>query len=166
MAAAMTIAFAVGFTGCGSSDDEAVTEASETTEAVSETAEEAGNEDGNTDSQLADLAGDWQDTVSQRATMTIKPAADGKTADVVVMWSESASECEQWKMVVRQEGSKLVYDTCEKSELEFDSNGNVADQESETEEGGYFELGPSGELNWALAADVDCTNCSFEMMTE
>lgn len=157
MAVLLGLAFASVLSGCGNADDEHTTEAA--TEAVMET-------DSAADTTLVDLSGDWQDSVSQRATMTITASPDGQTADVTVIWSDSADETNQWTMTVRQEGDRLIYDSCEETETEFNSDGSVHEEDRSVEGGGFFEIGSSGEINWTGAGDDDCRICSFRKIID
>ena len=105
------------------------------------------------------LSGNYQDSVSQRATA--KVFDNGETLDIIVRWSSSATETTMWDMVCNNEGDKLTYTNCKKSNVTYDENGeSTEDVEYENGEG-YFTL-EDGKLLWNGASEENCAACVFE----
>lgn len=106
-------------------------------------------EDVQKEADFKSFAGNYQDEVSQRASMTI--SEEGK---IQVTWASSATETTVWEMSVQKDGDKLVYSDCKKS-----TNDQV-----EYENGkGYFEI-KDGKLSWSGAQEENCQTCQFVKM--
>ena len=154
---AMALAFTLVFTGCGSSDEEAV--------APTEQATEENTEHANPTNIYASMAGDYQDEVSQRATATLVADLESDNVQITVMWAEDADDAEKWEMTGVMDGEKLVYTDCKNTEIEYDAAGNVVNEDIDYTNGsGYFEFGSDGALLWTGAEDDDCRACSFVMV--
>ena len=105
------------------------------------------------------LSGNYQDSTSQRATA--KVFDNGETLDIIVRWSSSATETTMWDMVCNNEGDKLTYTNCKKSNVTYDENGEST-EEVEYENGeGFFTL-EDGKLLWNGASEENCAACVFE----
>lgn len=105
----------------------------------------------------ASLCGDYQDSVSQRASMNIA-TNDGSALMVDITWGTSAEETTEWILTMRQsEDGLFYYDDCCKRILKGD-DATVVYKDGE----GYFSLTPEGKFVWNGAADEECKECTFE----
>ena len=161
--AVLAFASSVMFTGC--SDEE------KTEETTAETAtEETVTEETAVEYNYENLAGEYQDKTSQRATATLISDPEVGNVKISVMWSGSATEATKWEMTAEIDGSKLVYKDCKRVEMIFAEDGDAASEPEETvvyENGeGYFEISDDGALKWTGAADEECQDCVFEPLVE
>ena len=106
----------------------------------------------------ASLAGDYQDSYSQRATATV--TEDGSNIKIVVNWGSSAFENTVWEMTAVREGDRLVYNDCTKTEYENEDGAEKTEVEYKNGSG-YFTV-QDGKLLWNGAAEDDCVSCVFE----
>lgn len=102
----------------------------------------------------ASIEGNYTDSNSQRATLTV--TTSGKTSTFTIIWSSSATETSKWVMhVTKGEDGLYNYSDCKKVsvtdgvETTVYSNGN-----------GYFEYS-NGKLLWTGASEDSCKNCVF-----
>ena len=174
MSLVMAIGMTVVFTACGDEsqggeeettveETEAVTEETEATAAVEE---------------YIDLAGEYQDEVSQRASATVIANTESPNVNITVMWSGSATTAAMWTMNATKEGNKLVYNDCTYSELIYsdetdeegtgdEETGGGAEETVIYENGsGSFEISDDGKLLWTGAADEQCQSCVFVPISE
>ena len=113
------------------------------------------------------LAGEWQDSTSGRACMTVESCGDH--ALVNVSWGNSANSTCEWTMNVTMEEAaedgtnRLVYNDCTNREVVNDGETEVVTIFYENGEG-YFTLNQGGFLLWDGAADENCTECVFEQI--
>lgn len=106
------------------------------------------------------LAGNYMDTVGQRASAVV--IDNGDDATVIIQWANSVSSYNDWTMNVKYEDGKLVYSNCENRLVSVDENGAPVETETVYTDGeGYFEL-VENRLNWTGAADEQCQKCVFE----
>lgn len=126
----------------------------------------AGTQPGMSEGELAtyyaDLAGNYADTVSQRAMAEVTVGgSEGVT--IVVKWGSSASETDQWKMDARlAEDGLLVYQAENHSRFTADNDGNTTEEVLDTAAvAGWFEY-VDGQLLWTGANDEQCRACVFE----
>lgn len=161
--AVLVFASSVMFTGC--SDEEKTEET--TTEAVTE---ETTTETASVEYDYENIAGEYQDKTSQRATATLISDPEVGNVKITVMWSNSASEATMWEMTAEINESKLVYKDCKRVEMTFAEGSDAASDPEETvvyENGeGYFEISDEGTLKWTGAADEECQDCVFEPLVE
>lgn len=128
--------------------------------------------------EYVNLAGEYQDETSGRATATVIANTEAKCVNITVTWSGSATESTEWTMSAVKEGNQLVYSDCTKrttfasedlddeEEGDEDGMGGGAEETVEYEGGsGSFEIS-DGKLLWTGAADEDCTGCVFVKVTE
>lgn len=109
------------------------------------------------------LSGNYQDSVSGRASMTLTSYSTG--ADVVISWGDSASTTYEWRMSLSYVGEQFVYDNCEKWCVT--SDGTTSNEELLSMGGtGYFEWGENGTLAWTGAEEDNCKECIFEKLPE
>ena len=110
---------------------------------------------------FATLPGEYQDSVSQRASMTVEDNGD-ETVHMLVSWANSAFETMQWEMNASLGEDGLLYYTDGSSSL-------VSTAEDGTQEvkvlsvnmEGFFSIA-DGVLYWNGAADESCRECAFE----
>ncbi len=107
------------------------------------------------------LVGDYQDTVSQRASACVE--RHGDVYNISVNWSDSALELNCWTMydAVREDG-KLSYRGEEISHSTYDAEGNETSSDMTMSNNlGWFEI-KDGMLYWTGAAQEECRACVFE----
>ena len=159
MTMAMALAVTITATGCGSSAKEETT----TTETTSDVSTDAANPT----NIYENMAGEYQDEVSQRATATLTADMDSDNVQITIKWAEDSEDTEEWEMTATMKDDKLVYDDCICTDIEYDENGDVTNEETEYTNGsGYFEFGDDGQLLWTGAKDDDCRSCSFVLNQE
>lgn len=109
-----------------------------------------------------DFAGEYMDSVSQRATMTITKNDEGY--EIIVRWANSASEETVWEMSpVVFEDDKLNYKGENITMYKYDDDGKelIVDGATAANNVGYFEI-KEGKLYWTGAAQDICKSCIFE----
>lgn len=110
---------------------------------------------------FASLPGEYQDSVSQRASMTVADNGD-ETVHMLVSWANSAFETMQWEMNASLGEDGLLYYTDGSSSLVStaeDGTQEVKVLSVNTE--GFFSIA-DGVLYWNGAADESCRECAFE----
>lgn len=108
------------------------------------------------------FVGDYQDSVSQRASAVITENEDLQSAHVEISWANSATSTYLWTMDVTFEDDKLVYTNGEKYELVTDEDGNEETLGVFIEMSGYFEWdGITGNISWTGAEEEECQSCVF-----
>lgn len=108
-----------------------------------------------------ELEGNYQDSVSQRASMTIK--SFDCICEVKVSWASSDELVDEWEFTATYKDGKLSYEDCCHSQVTY-KNEEAIDYDIKTiGEFGYFEY-KNGMLYWSGAADSDCKECIFEKM--
>ena len=109
----------------------------------------------------AGLAGQYYDSYSQRAVMTVE--ADGANGvKIAVDWSSSASENTEWTMTARlTEDGLLSYNDCACSNIVTAEDGTETVEIVSTDGEGWFTF-DGDKLCWTGAADENCVNCVFE----
>lgn len=111
--------------------------------------------------EYAEYAGEYQDSISQRATMTATDLGDA--LELIVRWSSSATEVSTWSMTAKfTSPDKLSYTDCEYGITVF-NNGNDAYTKEYDGGEGYFTVS-DGKLLWNGAADESCKDCIFEKL--
>lgn len=107
-----------------------------------------------------ELAGSYDDSVSQRAGLLAEAAEDG--LGITVYWGNSASEAVKWTMKASYaEDGTLAYTDCKKSVLKMNEDGHETEDVVYENGTGYFSTF-GGVLYWNGAADEECTLCVFE----
>ncbi|MGN0702537.1 MAG: hypothetical protein ACI4KL_05080 [Lentihominibacter sp.] len=115
----------------------------------------------------SEIAGDYQDRVSQRATLTINGNDAGDAAAVTVYWSSSNEMTTRWDMTVTMEDNTLSYSDCKCTETLYDEEGNITKEKTVYTDGeGYLELTEDGVLKWTGASDEDCRSAEFVMLSD
>lgn len=109
----------------------------------------------------AAFAGEYQDKVSQRASMSVE--ADEDCVAVTVIWADSASSESKWTMTCRMyEDGLLSYDDCRCVKVEYDENGEATETEVYADGSGSFTPCDDGSVSWDGAEEENCRNCVFE----
>lgn len=111
------------------------------------------------DPYFSEIEGEYQDTVSQRAVLTL--ISLGNTASISVSWGSSASETTVWSMTVSRDGDKFSYTDCVKKTFTNPADGSP-ETTVEYENGtGFFEFS-DGKVLWTGASEDSCKSCVFE----
>ena len=122
---------------------------------------------GCSDYDYSAIAGDYQDRVSQRASLTIKGNDAGDAAAITVYWSSSNEMTTRWEMTGTMEENTLSYSDCKCKETLYDEEGNVTEEKTVYTDGeGYFRLTDDGVLKWTGASDEDCRSAEFVMISD
>ena len=110
------------------------------------------------------LVGDYEDTVSQRATAIVE--RHGDVYNIIVDWADSESELNRWVMYdAVPEENMLTYQGEEIGHYAYDAEGNETSCEvTATNNIGWFEI-HDGMLCWTGAAQEECRSCVFEKIT-
>lgn len=117
--------------------------------------------------EYAALAGDYQDRVSQRASLMLTYDAEADAAKLTVYWSSSAVSTTSWVMTGKLSDNVLSYSDCSCTELTYDEEGNVSEENTVYTGGeGYFEIAGDGVLKWTGAADEYCREAEFVLMRD
>ena len=105
--------------------------------------------------------GDYQDSISERATATVERFGD--TYNIVVDWSTSANELTCWYMydAVLNDG-KLEYKEEQMYHNVYDENGEtISSDEKVNTTPGYFTI-EDNKLYWTKASEEYLQECVFE----
>lgn len=107
------------------------------------------------------LVGDYQDTVSGRAYACVERRGD--VYNIVVSWSDSASEYDCWTMYgAIAENDRLSYAGEEIGHYTYDDEGNETTADVTMSNNlGWFEI-KDGMLYWTGAAQEECRAHVFE----
>ena len=148
------------FAGCGS--NESGEPAEETTVAAAE------EEHADATNIYEAIAGDYQDKVSERASLMASADLESDCLTIIVYWSNSATESVEWTMHATMNGdNQLEYTDCVKKTIVTDEDGNPVSSDTEYKDGkGYFEYADGGELKWIGAQDEECQSCIFVQTQE
>lgn len=107
------------------------------------------------------LAGEYTDTVSQRATMTAE-AVGSEGVRLTVHWSSSASEYTEWVMTARTDADGLLcYYDLKEAVITTDADGKETREEVDAATEGHF-FDDCGKLLWEGAEEEQCRACVFE----
>lgn len=105
--------------------------------------------------------GEYQDSVSQRATAIVYYEDGDDTYYITIDWSTSASEYTEWSMGATYKDGKLVYDNCQEKLFETKENGDATVTLVSSDGEGSFDV-EDGKFMWTGAADENCRECVFE----
>lgn len=150
----LLLTFALVITGCGSKNS-GNDEKSETKAEASTSADvQAGI--------YEELAGEYQDETSQRATAVLIADPETGCAHITVVWGSAANEELRWEMTAEKSDNRLVYSDCRCTQTDYDEGGKDGVEKVIYEDGeGSFVIDDSGRLLWTGAADEDCKDCVF-----
>ena len=111
---------------------------------------------------FASLPGEYQDATSQRAVMTVTDNGDD-TVHILVHWSSSADEYNQWEMNGKLgEDGLLYYSDCTESVITTAEDGTETVNDITVNGIGFFSPAEDGTLYWNGADDESCIDCAFE----
>lgn len=111
-------------------------------------------------SDINGIAGMYQDSTSQRASLEILKFGD--LYDLTVTWPSSASEVTYYYISGNYEKNKITYGGEQIVTYQYDENGEETPIDSTaTNNLGYFEI-KDGKLYWTGAAQDQCKTCVFE----
>ena len=103
--------------------------------------------------EMPDLAGDYQDEISQRATLTLEKT-DEENYSIGINWSVSSFEGVYWTMTGQFDGETLSYSDGECHYYKMDENGETeTDEVTESGLSGSFKLTDEGKLEWTGATE-------------
>ena len=105
------------------------------------------------------LVGDYMDSISQRAKMSL--AIEDDKYLIVVSWSSSANEYTAWTMRAELKENQLVYEGEEIEIHSYNENGQEDIKYTASNNVGYFEI-KDMKLSWLGAAQDQCKKCVFE----
>ena len=105
--------------------------------------------------------GEYQDSVSQRATALVDYDEDDNVYYITIDWSSSASEYTEWSMTAKYEDGKLVYKNCQEKIFETEENGDATVTLVCSDGEGSFDV-EDGKFMWTGAAYENCRECVFE----
>ena len=110
----------------------------------------------------AAMAGDWQEEIAQRASMTVT-AEGGDFVRIVVQWPNSYAETVRWAMNARlAEDGLLCYSDCCKSVITYTDEENFTETVVYENGSGFLSLSPEdGKIYWNGAADPECVDAVF-----
>lgn len=172
----MVLGMSLVITACG--EETAQEEEQTTTVETEETVTEETTQSTETVDEYVELAGEYQDEYSQRASATVIADTESQSINITVMWSGSATTAAMWTMNATKEGNQLVYSDCVKTELIYSDDtdqegtgdeevGGGAEETVVYENGsGSFEISEDGKLLWTGAEEPECQNCVFVPVTE
>lgn len=109
------------------------------------------------DSEYVALAGDYQDSYSQRATAQVA-LGDTNLLHIQITWGSSADETDLWDVSGKIKDGKIVYD--KESIFHYRYSDGSYKELTDTAEG-YFEITDKG-FNWSGSGDESTQNCAFE----
>ena len=172
----MALGLSLVVTACG--EEPAQEEEQTTTVETEEAATEETTQLPETVDEYVELAGEYQDEYSQRASATVITDAETQSVNITVMWSGSATTASMWTMNATKEGNQLVYSDCVKTELIYSDDtdeegtgdeeiGGGAEETVVYENGsGSFEISEDGKLLWTGAEEPECQSCVFVRAAE
>lgn len=104
------------------------------------------------------LPGEYQDSVSMRASMAVTECDEKEGLDVIVMWSNEGDQTTTWEMHVTMDNdARLAYTDCVCTDVGGECVSVIYENGT-----GYFEMGDDGQLLWTGAQDESCRECVFE----
>jgi len=114
-----------------------------------------------------DMLGEWQDSWSQRAGMTV--AREGEGFSVVIRWADSAFVTNEWRMTGVYEdvedGRIACNGTCSYYYMEYSDDGSVT-EEAVYENGSAHITYVNGMLYWFDAQEGAGDECMFERVPD
>lgn len=108
--------------------------------------------------------GGWQDSVGQRASMTVIPTQNEGDYAVLIRWGNSAFEASEWTMnaVFNTETAELDYQNGSKFERSYSEDGLAVTEKQLWSDGkGGFRLNDAGEMEWTDDHEEQASSCRF-----
>ena len=115
---------------------------------------------------MADFLGDWQDSYSQRASMTISVSEKYGDAHVEIRWGDSASTTIVWDFSAAydKDANELSYANGEKHSVSTDADGKETDELLWDDAEGKLTLDEEGILHWIDSKDSQSADTRFVKM--
>ncbi|MBR4546342.1 MAG: M56 family metallopeptidase [Oscillibacter sp.] len=111
-----------------------------------------------------EFVGEWQDSYSQRAVMSVKKTAETGVYDVLIHWGGSYNSAVQWRMkaVAGAQDEILQYENGVKAEITFPDDPNAPEQETLiwSNGKGYLRF-RDGYLTWYDEKEPQAADCRF-----
>ena len=110
-----------------------------------------------------EYVGEWEDSVSQRAVMSIKKTDETGVYDVLIHWGGSYNSAMQWRMkaVAGAQDDILFYENGQKVEINFPDDGGEEQDTVIWDDGtGYLRL-TDGVMTWYDEKEPDAEDCRF-----
>ncbi len=108
--------------------------------------------------------GGWQDSVGQRASMTVIPTQSEGDYAVLIRWGSSAFEATEWTMsaVFNTETAELEYQNGMRFERSYSEDGlAVSEKQVWSDSKGGFRLNDAGEMEWTDDHEEQASSCRF-----
>ncbi|MBQ9521255.1 MAG: hypothetical protein IJR72_01625 [Oscillospiraceae bacterium] len=111
----------------------------------------------------AEFVGEWQDSVSQRAVMSIKATDEQGVYDVLIHWGGSYNSAMQWRMkaVAGAQDEILSYENGQKVEVTFPDDGGDAQETVIWDNGTGYLMFRDGFLTWYDEQEDSAGECRF-----
>ena len=109
--------------------------------------------------------GGWQDSVGQRASMTVIPTQEDGDYAILIRWGNSAFEASEWTMnaVFNTESAELEYQNGAKYERSYSEDGLAVTEKQVWSDGkGGFRFGDDGKMEWTDDHEELASGCRFE----
>ena len=111
-----------------------------------------------------EFVGEWQDSYSQRAVMSVKKTDETGVYDVLIHWGGSYNSAVQWRMqaVAGAQDEILYYENGVKAELTFPDDADAPEQETVIWDNGTgYLMFRDGFLTWYDEQDAQASDCRF-----
>ena len=110
-----------------------------------------------------EFVGEWQDTVSQRAVMSVQPTGETGVYDVAVHWGNSFDSAVQWRMRAQAEARDEILSYENGTKVEVNLSEDAEEQETVVWENGtgYLKF-RDGYLTWYDEQEPRAAECRFE----
>jgi hypothetical protein len=110
-----------------------------------------------------EFVGEWQDSVSQRAVMSVTPADETGAYNILIHWGGSYNSAVQWRMkaVAGAQDEILSYEGGVKAEVTFPDDGGPAQETVLWDDGSGYFMFRDGVLTWSDERETEAENCRF-----
>ena len=111
-----------------------------------------------------EFVGEWQDSYSQRAVMSVKKTDETGVYDVLIHWGGSYNSAAQWRMkaVAGAQDEILYYENGVKAELTFPDDADAPEQETVIWDNGTgYLMFRDGYLTWYDEQETQAADCRF-----
>lgn len=100
--------------------------------------------------RAADFTGSWQDSTSQRASLTIMASEEYPYYDVRILWGSGANSAGEWTMKASfdEETGRMTYENGAMAYLTTHENGEITRDEKWADAKGSFAIGADGIMTW------------------
>ena len=110
-----------------------------------------------------EFVGEWQDSYSQRAVMSVKKTAETGVYDVLIHWGGSYNSATQWRMkaVAGAQDEILQYENGVKAEITFPDDGSEEQETVVWDNGSGYFMFRDGYLTWYDEKEPQAADCRF-----